>query len=211
VLIVKQWGRSQYPTEVLTRLGAAIADAIPGAQQLNIQLEFRKRMDVPGSEGEHTFSPKRNLHVITLDKRLLDQSNLEYVCEVIAHEIGHAIQHTSGQLQTPRGRNGWLWEGQFVPPDTRWEARPHELDALAYEHYGTHVFNTLAQTIPKSAQQQRLEEMEREHPQHFRQCKITMGDLPDDLTRDQLMAAIEIMKDNPNVSLDEVLTQVGSA
>jgi hypothetical protein len=214
---IKQWGRSQYETAFLTTLGNAIARAIPGAQRLNIQIEFRKNLGAAyggarGAEGVHRFNPSTNLHVIALDKSLLDradQSNLEYVCEVIAHEIGHAIQRTTGQLQTAPDGRGNIWEGQYVPDGVPWQDRPWEIDAMGYERYGTQVFQALAHTVPESAHQRRMREMEQQFPQHFQRCKITIGDLPDGLTRDQLLAAIEIMKRDPSVTLDAVLVQVG--
>lgn len=213
-VVVKQWGRTQYDTAFLTMLGNAIASAIPGAQQLNIQIEFRKNLEAAyggagGAEGVHEFRPSTNTHHIALPKTRLDASDLEHVCETIAHEIGHAIQQATGQLRTAPGGRGWLWEGQFVSHDVPWANRPHEIDAIGYEHYGTQVFQALAHTVPESAHQRRMREMEQQFPQHFQQCKITIGDLPDGLTRDQLMAAIEIMKRDPSVTLDAVLVQVG--
>jgi hypothetical protein len=213
---VKQWGRTEYDDDFLEAVIEHIAAKIPDADGLNFLFEFRKKMSqvcgVKHAEGVHHFDPNRNLHVIALDKCLIDKYSLEYMLAAIAHEIGHAVQRANGRLRWGQGRTG-IWDGEAYSYDLPWEDRPWEIDAIAYEHYGEEVYQELErqQLIPHTKSKLAIDRIYAKHP-NLRPPKVSqikMEDLPDDLTRDQLLALHKLVQGNPDATLEELLERVG--
>jgi hypothetical protein len=80
---------------------------------------------------------------------------------------------------------------------------------MTYEHYGASVFKNLNREnlIPLSKHERTMAKIYEKHPE-LKGSSITFADLPGDLTREQLLMAIKIIKAEPNLTLDDLLARL---
>jgi hypothetical protein len=165
---VVQYGRDDYDLDFLKLMVQRVIDEIPGARGLNLLVQFRSRKgfrskdDPERAGGWHNEVQPKGVHTIVVDKKLI----LQEQCEILAHEMGHAIQDDTKQIEMKRG--GHNWEGEFWPSDTPYNQRPWEIDARRYERYGAEAYRKMEAKglIPKrTIGERQLEEHFRKRPE----------------------------------------------
>jgi hypothetical protein len=206
-VVVKQHGRQEWDIGFLKTLVRRIVDAIPGASKLPlVQVEFRERGDI--NRPAHGSKPDGLTYggaVVQIRKpRSQGPLGFRNVCETIAHEIVHLVQHYQGLNDSgPKGgigamrrevRNnelGTSWNGEYWPKDTAYLKQPWEIEAAKLgDRYGQLVFNQLEQDglLPTSHTDKFEQELEK-HRERVNDSP-TFGDLavlPDDVQFDIIL------------------------
>lgn len=151
-LVVKQWGRGQYELPFLKAVVQRVVDKMPGADQLNLAVEFRERGSV-----RHVLGLTHRGEPIQMNKKQL--GGVKGLCNTLAHEICHHLQYARGELwfAMQGGVSGKMWEGEFWPEATPYREQPWEIEAeRAGDHYGALAFAELNREglLPLSRQEQ---------------------------------------------------------
>jgi hypothetical protein len=185
VTVVQRTKQYDYELPFLREVVKRILDKIPGASQLKLRVEFRSR--VRGEGTKHNYGLHEHLKNGT--RILINNTvSLSLMCETLAHEIGHAMQHQNGDLPAAsldsaeqNGVWGTMWRGEFIPEKTPQNQRPWEKDAKRYERYGAAVYQELKAggDIPKTRGEQVEEDFYTRNPE-FRPtgyAALTIGEL----------------------------------
>ncbi len=187
VTIVQRKG--EYEPEFLKGFVAAIAKVVLGAHasRLNIRVEFAGIRGAPADETGSTASMwSPSAHKTDYTIKVSPKSSLFAQAETIAHELTHVLQYATDRLYLGRNEKdefGSFWravEGgpqTFVPEATPYNDRPWEKEAFAGGQLGGKVYDEFQtkKLIPKP---------------NSSKGALCMGDLPDNLSREELLAII---------------------